>query len=366
MPKSIYRALTMIYLPPYVTSELIHERLPIIFPEGTSNRNYCVREMAAKTIFTMLYTGAVDGNNTYIGPVHVYRMTAEQATMSEDVDRIAYGADALKKGFQPPGNRWYADNTREPIRDETLREGLVQVGAVITLTNLPTTSSKPRYALQKEFAYLFNPELVGDVFLNAVINWQEHNLSASARTRISLASRTSNPSNGRVLVTFPNGEARNLTAGPSSEISKAVIEVFAPAFMKDPVVLWLSTSDAKVTYIDDVIANQIGLKIKADKNLPDIILVDLGKVHPLLIFIEVVATDGAITDRRKAAFYDLTDAGAFKREQVAFVTAYHDRLASGFKKTIPELTWNSFAWFVSEPDKIIYFRDGTMKISDML
>ena len=29
-----------------------------------------------------------------------------------------------------PG-RWYADNTREPIRDETIRFGLISVGAVL-------------------------------------------------------------------------------------------------------------------------------------------------------------------------------------------------------------------------------------------
>lgn len=45
-------------LPPYVSRELVSERLPLIFPEGTPNRNYCVREMAASTVFAMLYTKA--------------------------------------------------------------------------------------------------------------------------------------------------------------------------------------------------------------------------------------------------------------------------------------------------------------------
>ena len=67
----------MTVLPPYNTRELILERLPEIFPIGTPNRSYCIRELAASTIFTMLYIGAVDGADVYLGPVHVYRMTHE-------------------------------------------------------------------------------------------------------------------------------------------------------------------------------------------------------------------------------------------------------------------------------------------------
>ena len=356
----------MTKLPPYITRQLIHERLAIIFPEGTPNRNYCIREMAASTIFTMLYVGAVDGNNTYLAPVHVYRMTHEQSILVNDESRMAYSKDALRKGFQPAGIRWYADNTREPIRDETLREGLLQVGAVVSLNNLPTTSSKPRYALQKDFAELFDPKLKSKALEKILREWQENNLTAGARARISLAGRSANTATGRILVTFPNGEARNFSAGPSSDISKSVVEVFAPNFLKDPAVLWISTSDAKVSYFDEVIALSIGLKIEVDKNLPDIILVDLGKKDPLLVFIEVVATDGAVTERRQAAIYNLTDAAGFKREQVVFVTAYNDRQSSGFKKTFSDLAWNSFAWFASEPDKIVAFRNGTFKLTDVL
>src|SRR5437868_2736876 len=135
-------------LPPYVTRDQIAERLPLIFPEGTPNRVYCVRELAASTVFTALYIGAVEGSGRYLGPVHVYRMTAEQACKSDSADREKYAIGVLKKRFRIKGRRWYADNTREPIRDETLREGLVAVGAVLRREDLPTTSASPRYALK--------------------------------------------------------------------------------------------------------------------------------------------------------------------------------------------------------------------------
>lgn len=345
-------------LPAYVPWTLVAERLPLIFPDGTPNRNYCIREMAAKTVFAALYIGAVAGTDIYLGPVHVYRMTDEQASAANQTDREAYAAAVLKKGSQVAGKRWYADNSREPLRDETLREGLVAVGAVLGRDDLPTTSSRPRYSLKTEFAALFDPVLSGTALEAAITAFQTTHLSRSARARVSLMLSGSAGGAAGVLVTFPNGETRNLAPGPSSIISKAVIEAFAPRFLGQPVVLWLSESGNKVAARDDKLASRIGLNIEADKNLPDLILVDLAPLDPLLVFVEVVATDGAITDRRQEAIYQLTDAADFPREQVAFLTAFEDRESAGFRKTMSQLAWGSFAWFRSEPDQIIIMRDG--------
>ncbi len=344
--------------PAYVPWSLVAERLPLIFPEGTPNRNYCVREMAAKTVFCALYIGAVEGEDRYLGPVHVYRMTEEQAALANQADRDAYAAAVLKKNGQVAGRRWYADNSREPVRDETLREGLVAVGAVLRREDLPTTSGLPRYALKIDFAALFDPVLSGTALEAAIATFQTTHLSKLALARVSIMLSGAAGAIAGVLVTFPNKETRNLAPGPSSIITRAVVEVFAARFLKQPAVLWLSESGNKVVARDDKLASAIGLKIEADKNLPDLILVDLVPPHPLLVFIEVVATDGAITGRRQDAIYQLTDAAGFPRSQVAFLTAYQDRESAGFRKTVSGLAWGSFAWFVSEPDQIVILRDG--------
>lgn len=356
-------------LPPYVSRELVAERLPLIFPEGTPNRTYCVRELAASTVFTMLYIGAVEGTGRYLGPVHVYRMTEQQAALSDTDARLHYATAVLTNKFDIRGTRWYADNTREPIRDETLREGLVAIGAVVARDDLPTTSSKPRYALNADFAALFDPTLKGEALEAAVGEFQKTHLSKSALARISIMRAGATASTKGVLVTFPNDETRQLAPGPSSIITQAVIEVFAKHFLEVPAVLWLSESGNKVVARDDKLAAAIGLKIEADRNLPDLILVDLGPSDPLIVFVEVVATDGAITSRRQEALFTLIDEAGFSRGQVAFLTAYQDRESAGFKKTISGLAWGSFAWVVSEPDKIIILRDGTTsldRISDLV
>ena len=87
-------------------------------------------------------------------------------------------------------------------------------------------------------------------------------------------------------------------------------------------------------------------------------MVDLGPTDPLIVFVEAVATDGAMTARRQNALFALTDDAGFSRTQVAFLTAYQDRESAGFKKTVSGLAWDSFAWFVSEPDRIVNLRDG--------
>ena len=232
-------------LPILCSRTTVHERLRAIFPEGTPNRVYCVREIAAATVFTMLYVGAVEGPGRYLLPKQIYRMTAQQALRTRDKDRRTYTDASLRPGFLPVGRRWYADNTREPIRDETLRDGLVAVGAVVVRPDVPTTSGRPRYALKATFAALFDPHLEGRVLEAAIEQWRTSHLSQSALARVTLIARAVVSSKQGVLVAFPNGETRLLAPGPSSVIAKAVIEEFAPRFLRQPGVIWLSESQTR-------------------------------------------------------------------------------------------------------------------------
>jgi BsuBI/PstI restriction endonuclease HTH domain len=164
-------------LPPLLDVPEIHRRLLAIFPEGTSQRNYCTREMAARTIFVMLYIGAVEGSGMWMAPKHVYRMGGSQAARRSDEDREAYIKAVERPGSGAPPDRWFQDNTREPIRDETLRDGVVRMGAVVTRPGLATTSSRGRYALQSAFAWLFEPALAGTALDAAITAWQELSLN---------------------------------------------------------------------------------------------------------------------------------------------------------------------------------------------
>lgn len=351
-------------LPPLLPVPKVQKRLREIFPEGTANRNYCTRTIAARTVFVMLYVGAVAGANRYIRPDQVTRMTDRQAGAQTTEQRLGWTRKSLRKATSAIPRRWYAANTREPIRDETLREGLVRLGAVVVRPNLPTTSSAPRYALAESFAVLFDPALQDERLAAAIDDWQRQNLSAGALARVQLVRQGAVASRAGVLVTFPNGETRRLARGPSSQIARAVIEDFAPRFLADPGVIFLSESGNRVVARDEKLASAIGLEILPDRLLPDIVLVDLGAADPLLVFVEVVATGGPISTSRKDALLKLAMSAGYRAQQIAFLSAYLDRSQTAFRSTISELAWGSFAWFASEPDRIIQLHDGA-SIRDM-
>lgn len=357
-------------LPLLLSVPNIHERLQMIFPDGTANRNYVTREIAAKTVFVMLYIGAIEDVGRWLRPDQVTRMTDAQAALVEDASREAWLKESMRPAAGYIEGRWYAANTREPIRDETLREGLVRMGAVKEREGLPTTSPRPRYALSEEFARLFDPGLTGKVLQAAIEEWQAANLSSGALARVAIMRRGAVAREGRILVTFPSGETRHMEPGPSSVISKAVIEDFAPRFLEQPGVLWLSESRNQVVARDDRLAQDIGLTIQPDRNLPDLILVDLGPAEPLLVFVEVVATAGPVNEARQTALMEITVEAGFIEDQVAFVTAYADRDAAPFKSSVSELAWRSFAWFMSEPDHIVMLHRGTnveqVRLSDLM
>jgi hypothetical protein len=232
--------------------------------------------------------------------------------------------------------------------------GLIANSAVIERQGLATTSPAPRYALQGGFAALFTPALQDDSLTATIENWQAAHLNPAALARITLLRRGA-AGGEQVLVKFPNGETRRLAPGPSSILSKAVIEEFAPRFLKQPALLWLSESAKKVIERDDALAKSIGLVIQPEKTLPDIILVDLGQTQPRLVFVEVVATGGPVTAGRKTALMEVATATGFPAARISFVSAFADRSDRAFKKSVDSLAWGAYAWFLSEPDALMEF-----------
>lgn len=344
-------------LPPLLPWPEVHARLPVIFPAGTPNREHSIWEIAARTVFVMLYAGAIEGADHWLRPDQVSRMTDAQGTKTDDLSRLEWANASTKPGKGEIPGRWYAVNTRESIRDDTIRYSLIQNGAVIERQGLPTTSPAGRYALQADFAALFDPSLEEATFLARAEAWRDKHLNPGALARIAILRKRAVAEGEFVLVTFPNGEARRMTPGTSAEISKAVVEVFAPRFLAKPGVIFLSESGAKVVARDDELAKAIGLNIPQDKSLPDVVLVDLGPAHPKLVFVEVVATDGPINEARKSALIEIAGAAGFTKEHLAFVTAFLDRDDPPFRKTVGGLAWGSYAWFAAEPERLMVFSE---------
>jgi hypothetical protein len=328
----------------------IQNRLELIFPVSVADRGYLVRDTAARTVFVLLYINAVEGQDVWLTPKHVYKFTVEQTEIQDEEKRKSYQVDCIRPKFIPNGTRWYADNSREPIRDETLKDGFVSKGVVVVNPTVATTSSKGRYALREHFAYLFL--LSDDDFEVEVLEWQKRYLSSSEMAKVRIMKERYGI--GAVQVILPNGERRNLSTGKSSLLAKAVIEQFATRFFLQPAVLWISESGNKVVVQDDRLMRDLGLPIDQQRLLPDMVLADLGREQTLLVFVEIVYSDGPITEQRKADLLIMTDAAGYERENVAFVSAFEQRNAAPLKRRFSGIATDSLIWCMTEPDLLVW------------
>ncbi|MBN8504490.1 MAG: restriction endonuclease [Burkholderiales bacterium] len=348
-------------LPRIPSFETILERLPRIF-DGVDNQAYCTRASTAKTIAVLFYAGAIHGQDRWIRPSQVTEMSDDQLALQSDTEREAWCQLTLSNRRRPrPLGAWYAPNSREQIRDENLRQGLIPNGAAHERPGLPTTTSLPKYSMYADFANLFDETLSGVDLDTAIDSWRSAHLSHGARSRALLRARGVTASSARVQVAFPNGAVHVLAPGPSSDISKAVVEDFAHRFLEDPAVLWLSESAVKV--LDDGLATMLGLTIDPARALPDIILVDAGVQGGgvLVVFVEVVNSDGPVNQVRRDTLEALARDAGFNTSDIVYVTAYADRASPAYRSNINSLAWDSFVWFASEPDCVVSLRRGTAR-----
>jgi len=104
-------------------------------------------------------------------------------------------------------------------------------------------------------------------------------------------------------------------------------------------------------------AKALVLMIDHSRILPDIILADIGEsgsdTH--LVFVEVVASDGPMNEARRDALRQYVLDAGFPEDQCFYGTAFDDRASQAFRKCVSELAWGTFAWFRSEPERLIWF-----------
>lgn len=342
--------------PPLLPIEQIRQRLAAIFPDGVPNREHIVRPNTARVLFCSLYIGAIEGTDRWFAPRHLYRMTNELA----NIDNTAVRLDFYRKVPKSSDSSWYADNSREGARDEGVRRGLIPLNAMVKRQGIDTTSSKGRYALHPDFAALLDPALEGSNLEAAIRKWQATYLTGAARARAALAGTMDDAG---ITVIHPQGGSTVLPPGESPLITKAVVEEFSKRFLAKPAVVWISDSAVK-QFSDDKLNEVLRIKLDVASLLPDVVLVDLARPNLKLVFVEVVSTDGTVTEQRKAGILKLLAASpmGYMPEDALFVTAYRDRGARPVPKALRELAWNSFAWFMSEPDHLVQMHDGPPRL----
>lgn len=354
---------------PLLSVAEIQRRLGAILP-GTDPTN--VGLLAARTFAAMLYVNAVhsehDDLTTEIGwarPSTVIWLSDDVYAHDDEASRkqwskaAARGRRQVEELHQQWGLstslRWYADNTRETLRDETLPHWL-QVGGVRKRPNVPTNSSKPRWAMDDGFADLFNPALQDDALRQAIEVWRDSHLSPGDRLRISkLAERAL--AQHQVVVTLPDGVQRSLEPGDSSLIIRGVLEQWAPARLTDPVVLTISEPGAKVFLADAAQLATLGIRIDPKTLLPDVVVADIGVKPTRFWIVEVCSSDGEINEARKNALLDWAALQRIPAELCSFLTAFYDRSDQVARRHLKDLAVDSFAWFLTEPTRELAWQE---------
>jgi hypothetical protein len=120
-------------------------------------------------------------------------------------------------------------------------------------------------------------------------------------------------------------------------------------------VLFISESRTHVDVVDNKLLARLGLKVEADRLLPDALLFDAGPGE--FWFVEVVFSDGAITTQRKADFLKWADLHGVPPDRCRFLTAFISRSAPTFRRLVSALAWDTFVWFLDEPDHMVRLED---------
>jgi BsuBI/PstI restriction endonuclease domain/BsuBI/PstI restriction endonuclease HTH domain len=344
-------------LPGLIGVEAVRERLAAIFPQAFPDRGILVGKMAAHVVFVFLYGGFIEGSGRFLRPSLVYFFTAEQARRVKRTQRLDWLAAAFKPGHRPAGKRWYADTSRESIRDDLMRNRLLAMGMLGRKEGVPTNSSKPVFFLRSTFAALFNPALSGAALQAAIEAWRREHLDSGTLKRMALKASGVLEQHGDVFIEMPDGTRMRVAAGPSAPILKAMVEQFAPRWLRKPVVLWISASDQKTHPLFVQRARSVGLEFDPSNELPDLILADVD--NPVrFVFCEIVATDSPVTAERKASLTRIAAASGIDARHLLFVTAFQDREAAAFRKTFSRIAPDSEVWFSTEPDLIVELRSA--------
>lgn len=345
--------------------EFIKSRLHTIIPDNVQNANHARNITAARTIFVMLYAYAIEGEAGRIRPSMVTVMTDRQSLEQTRLARETWRALVLGSKKPNDPERWYSENTREPIRDDTI-SSLREMGAVEEVAGIPTTSSKPRYFLARDFANLLNPFLDGDELEELIVIWRTAHLAKGA---LILQGLREQELRSEIFVEF--GHVKHpMSPGKSSVLTKAAVEVFAHNFMEKPEVLLISESAEKVHWQFGKLLERLKLAINPKKTLPDLIIAETGSSGFRLVFIEIVHSDGPISNSRKRDLLALAEASDLTEQECTFVTVFASRSDAAYRKVQSSIAWGSFVWFADEPERIVHLIDteltGRKGLNDLL
>ncbi|MGB8214701.1 MAG: BsuBI/PstI family type II restriction endonuclease [Anaerolineales bacterium] len=236
----------------------------------------------------------------------------------------------------------YAENTRETIRDESIKP-MVAAGFLMLNPDKPdrsTNSPATVYQVTGEALTLIK---------NFGTNEWEPALSAYMSDRVTLvelyARRREIP---RTTINLRDRGEIKISPGEHSALIKQILEDFCPRFAVGGITIYVGDTGEKWGFVNRERLEELHIQINAHGQMPDVVLFLPDKNWILLI--ESVTSNGPIDARRHEELLRLFS-GCIAG--LVFITAFPDR--NTMRKYLSVLAWETEVWIADAPDHLIHF-----------
>lgn len=237
----------------------------------------------------------------------------------------------------------YAENTRESVRKYSVKQ-LVAAGILLHNPDdpgRPVNSSDNCYQIEKHALALLQQ------FGKKI--WRK-SLDAYLAERGTLAKKYAKERDShKIPLKLPNGKKITISAGPHSDLIRAVIENFGPHFVPGGELVYVGDTGTKWGWFDKDLLESIGVVVGKHGKMPDVVIYYREKNW--LVLVEAVASSGPVDGGRHVELAEL-----FKdsRAGLVYVTAFPDR-GEIFRKFLAVVAWETEVWCASDATHLIHF-----------
>lgn len=265
------------------------------------------------------------------------------ATPWRNVGNPQLGVRAILDFARSKYNHPYAENTRETVRDESIKP-MVAAGMLMHNPDQPDRAvNSPKSCYQIDPAALNLCRSFGSK------DWQK-NLEAYLSLRPTLAARYAmHRELERVPVRMATGLELTLSAGQHSRLIKAIIEDFAAHFLAGGDLIYVGDTGSKWAFFDKALLSSLGVTVPHHGQMPDVVLYHRQKHW--LVLVEAVASSGPVDGRRHS---ELSRLFATSSAGLVFVSAFADR-GEMMRKFLSVVAWETEVWCASDPTHLIHF-----------
>lgn len=257
-----------------------------------------------------------------------------KSSLQRTVDIMQFVRQYYRKDYKP--------NSRETFRRQTLHQ-FTQARIVAQNPDDPdraTNSGKNVYSLTEDAVAVLRT--VGteafDTAVAAFIKKHGALKEAYAKTR-----------NLRgVPLRLPSGKTVKLSPGKHNQLQKAVVELWAPKFIPNAVLLYLGDTAKKNFFADEAELARLCVPFNDHDKLPDLIL--HWPERNWLFLVEAVTTHGPVSPKRHREMENVLKKSTAER---VYVTAFPDMKT--FRKYAGDIAWETEAWIAEVPEHMIHF-----------